>query len=71
MITARLKQANLVTKADIADFIKKTSFDDKLKIKIKKLLQMKQNMWRLKKKLIVLTNKAAQISEKGYDFLLG
>ena len=27
----RLKYANLATKADIADFIEKTDFDDKLK----------------------------------------
>ena len=30
-ITARLKQANLSTKGDIADFVKKTDFDDNLK----------------------------------------
>ena len=30
-ITARLKQANLATKGDISDFVKKTDFDDKLK----------------------------------------
>ena len=29
--TARFKQGNLATKADIADFIKNTDFDDKLK----------------------------------------
>ena len=29
--TARLKQANLATKGDISDFVKKTDFDDKLK----------------------------------------
>ena len=29
--TARLKQANLTTKDDIADFVKKTDFHDKLK----------------------------------------
>ena len=28
---ARLKQANLTTKDNIADFVKKTDFDDKLK----------------------------------------
>ena len=28
---ARLAQANLGTKSDIADFVKKTDFDDKLK----------------------------------------
>ena len=29
--TARLKQANLASKSDIANFLKKTDFDDKLK----------------------------------------
>ena len=31
---ARLKKAKLATNADIADFVKKTDFDDKLKKKI-------------------------------------
>ena len=30
---ARLAQAKLATKADIADFVKKTDFDEKLKKK--------------------------------------
>ena len=30
-IAARLKQANLATKGDISDFVKKADFDDKLK----------------------------------------
>ena len=40
----RLKQANLASKDDIADFVKKTYFDDKLKFSIKMLLQIKQNI---------------------------
>ena len=40
----RLKQANLARKDDIADFVKKTYFDDKLKFSIKMLLQIKQNI---------------------------
>ena len=39
---ARLAQANLASKNDIADFINTTDFDDKL--------QIKQNMCRLKRK---------------------
>ena len=39
----RLKEAKLATKNDIANFIKKTDFDDKLKMSIKKLLQNKTN----------------------------
>ena len=41
---ARLAQANLTSKSDIANFIKKTDFDDKLKNQIKVLLQIKQKM---------------------------
>ena len=41
---ARLTQAKLATKADIADFVKKTDFDEKLKKITKKLLQIEQNM---------------------------
>ena len=33
-VTARLRQANLASKNDIADFVKKTSFDEKLKLKM-------------------------------------
>ena len=38
---------------------------------MKKLLQTKQNLQKAEKKLSDLTKKVAQISEKGYDFLLG
>ena len=48
--TARLTQAKLATKADIADFAKKTNFDKKLEKPIKKLLQTKQNMQRQRMK---------------------
>ena len=40
---ARLKQANLATKADIKYFLEKADFDDRLK-NFKKLLGIKQNM---------------------------
>ena len=36
---ARLVQAKLITKADIADFVKKTYFDKKLKIKIQSYIK--------------------------------
>ena len=42
---ARLEQAKLAIRADIADFIKTTYFDDKLKKLNKNLLQIKQNMY--------------------------
>ena len=41
IFVARLKQANLATKAYIDDFVEKTDFDDKFKSYIKKIL--KQN----------------------------
>ena len=39
---ARLAQAKLATKADVANFVKDTDFDNKLKKYIKKLLQIKK-----------------------------
>ena len=39
--SARLKQANLATKGNIADFVKKTNFDDKLKNLYKKVTSNK------------------------------
>ena len=35
--TSRIKQTNLATKVDIADFVKKADFDDKLKNLNKKI----------------------------------
>ena len=46
--TARLAQANLASKNDIANFIKKINFDDDLKSLNKKLPQIKQSMYLLK-----------------------
>ena len=46
--TARLSQAKLASKNDTAYFVKKASFDDKLKDFDKKMLQIKQNMYLLK-----------------------
>ena len=46
--TAILAQANLASESDIAKFVKKTDFDDKLKIEIKMLLKIKHNMYLLK-----------------------
>ena len=43
--TARIKQANLATKRNIAGFVKKTDFDDKLKNQNKKLPQINRNMY--------------------------
>ena len=45
----RLAQVNLTTKADIDYFVGMADFDDKLKNSNKKLLQIKQNTYGLKK----------------------
>ena len=45
---ARLAQANLGSKIDIYNFVKKTDFDDKLKKINKKLLEIKQKVYMLK-----------------------
>ena len=51
-VTARLKQADLVSKGDIADYVKETDFNDKLKsLNNKKLPQINQNMYQLKMNL--------------------
>ena len=41
---AKLKQAKLATKDDIADFIKRTNFDEKLKKITKKILQITKHV---------------------------
>ena len=52
--TARLKQANLASKSDIANFVKKTYFDNKLK-----------NFTSNKNELNELSKKVKAISTKG------
>ena len=47
---ASLARANMARKNDIDAFVKKTDFDDKPKMLIKKLLQIKQDMEKLKRK---------------------
>ena len=42
---ARLAQVNLASKSDVANFVKKTDSDDKLKNLNKKLHQIKQNIY--------------------------
>ena len=63
----RSAQAKLVTNADIDDFKEKTDFDDKLKYSNKKVTSKKIKHIKAEKKLTALTNKVAQISEKGRD----
>ena len=45
MQQANLAQANLESKSDIPNFVKKGDFDDKLKMQLKILLQIKQQMY--------------------------
>ena len=54
---ARLKQANLATKAETADFAKKTDFDNKLKSLNKKITSNKAKHVEVDKKLHDLTKK--------------
>ena len=68
---SRLAQANLASKNDIVNFVKKTNFDDKLKTLNKEVTSNKTKYSEIKNKITDLTNKVAQISEKGYGFLLG
>ena len=67
---ARLAQANLASKNDIAALVKKTSSNDKLKNSNKKVASNKIKHRGIEKKITDLTNKVAQTSEKGYYFLL-
>ena len=68
---ASLAEANLASKSGMADFEIKTNFHDKLKHLSKKVTSNKTKHVEIEKKITDLTNKVAQISEKGYDFLLG
>ena len=55
----------------IISFKKKTDFEDKLNNSNKKVTSNKTKHIKAEKKLTDLRNKVAQISEKGFDFLLG
>ena len=68
---ARLGKANLATKSDLYDLLKETDFDNKLNNISKIVIWNKKNYVETEKKLIDLTKKVAQISEKIYDFFLG
>ena len=50
-LAARLKHANLATEDDIHDFVKKTDFDDKLKISNKQFTLNKKKCFEAEKKL--------------------
>ena len=68
-VAARLAQTKLATKDDIADFIKETDFDQKIKNLNKEVTSNKTKYVRVEKKLTELTNKVAKISENWCEFL--
>ena len=68
---SRIAQANLASKSDIDALVKKRltiNYDDKLKTSNKNVTSNKIKHAEAEKKVTYLTNKMAQISEKGYDF---
>ena len=69
---ARLKQANIATKADFDDFVENTDFDNKLKDLNENLTSNKTKHVGAKQKLIDLTNKIVQKQQqkKRFGFLL-
>ena len=63
-MTARLAQANLASKSDIANFIKKTAFDDKLKYLNKNVISNKTKHVLVENELNELLEKVKAISTK-------
>ena len=63
--TARLAQANLTSKNDIASFVKKTDFDDQLKHLNKKFTSYKIKHVLIENELSELSEKVKAISTKG------
>ena len=60
-VTARLKQANLATKGDIADFVKKTNFSDKIKNLNKKVTSNKSEHLLVENELKKLQDKIEKL----------
>ena len=71
MQPARLKQANLANKIDIANFVNKTDFDDKLKNLNKNITSNKTEPVLVETELKELTKKVKLLSTKDYSFFLG
>ena len=68
--TGRLKQANLASKNDIPDFLKKTDFDGKLKNLNKKVISNKTKHELSEIELNELSKKFKLLSAKDYNFFL-
>ena len=67
-VIARLAQANLARKSGIADFVKKTDFDDKLKKLNKKVTSNETKHVLVEKKLHELSKKVKLLSAKDNVF---
>ena len=68
---SRLAQVNLSSKTDIANLVKKTDFDDKLKILNKKVTSNKTKHVLAENELNELSETMKLLSTKDFDFLLG
>ena len=66
---ARLKQANIATKADFDDFVENTDFDNKLKDLNENLTSNKTKHVGAKQKLTHLTNKIIQKQQQKNDLV--
>ena len=71
MFATRIKQANLASKNDFANFVKKTDFNGKLKNINKKLTSNKAWHTEDNKKLDDLAKEFKHLSKKVYNFFLG
>ena len=67
----RLAQANLSSKIDICNFVKKTDFDDKLKNLSKKVTSNKTTHVLAENELDELSEKVNLLSTKDYSFFVG
>ena len=68
---SRLAQVNLASKTDIANLVRKTDFDDKLKNLNKKVTSNKTKHVLVENELNEVSEKIKLLSTKGFDFLLG
>ena len=67
----RLAQANLSSKIDIGNFVKKTDFDDKLKKLSQKVTSNKTKHVLAENELDELSEKVNLLSTKDYSFFVG
>ena len=68
--TARLKQANLTTKSDIASFVKKTDFDDQLKNLNKNVVSDKSKHLLVKSEFKKLQDKIGKLQTFGLSLFI-